>query len=200
MGLTTTKETIERDSWLGSKRATYRVQKATLTVNDKVQKVEEFSNYLITPMKKRYDVVFRSTAVTFKALSCWLNLEVSDKAPKNWKRKRQAINERIISLTRCPKEGATIEEIDPNDPPETETPYMKTEEDIPKVVTLGRLEVNDRLGDIPAVLRYNILRKKNNIDIQQWKSYPGISKIVDIARRVTEEGDKSNIEELAGML
>ena len=98
--LTTTEETIERDSWLGSKRATYRVQKATLTVKDKVQKVEEFSNYLITPMKKRYDVVFRSTAVTFKAISCWLNLEVSDKAPKYWKRKRQAINERIISLTR----------------------------------------------------------------------------------------------------
>ena len=56
--LTTTKETIESDSWLGSKRATYRVQKATLTVRDKVLKVEEFSNYLITPMKKRYDVVF----------------------------------------------------------------------------------------------------------------------------------------------
>ena len=77
---------------------------------------------------------------------------------------------------------------------------MKTEEDIPKVATLGRLEVNDRLRDIPAVLQYNILRKKDNIDIQQWKSYPGVSKIVDIARKVTEEGDTSNIEELAGML
>ena len=37
---------------------------------------------------------------------------------------------------------------------------MKTEEDIPKVATLGRLEVNDRLRDIPAVIRYNILQKK----------------------------------------
>ena len=165
--LTTTEETIERDSWLGNKRATYRVQKATLTVKEKVKKVEEFSNYLITPMRKRYDLVFRSTAVTFKAINCWLNLEVSDKAPRHWKRKRQAINQRIISLSRCPKEGATIEEIDSNDPSESETQYVKTEEDIPKVATLGRLEVNDRLRDIPAVLQYNILRKKDNIDIQR---------------------------------
>ena len=134
-------------------------------MKDKVLKVEEFSNYLITPMKKRYDVVFRSTTVTFKAIRCWLNLEVSDKAPKHWERKRQAINDRIISLTRCPKEEATIEEVDPNDPSEAETLYIKTEEDIPKVATLGRLEVNDRLRDIPAAMRYNILRKKDNSDI-----------------------------------
>ena len=57
--ITTTNETIKNESWLGSKRATYRVQKATLTVKDKVSKVEEFSNYLISPMKRRYDIVFR---------------------------------------------------------------------------------------------------------------------------------------------
>ena len=91
--LTTTKETIENDSWLGSKRATYRVQRATLTVRDKVLKVEEFSNYLISPMKKRYDVVFRSTTVTFKAIRCWLNLDLSDEAPKNWVKKRRAIDD-----------------------------------------------------------------------------------------------------------
>ena len=68
--IATSNETIENESWLGSKRATYRVQKATLTVKDKVSKVEEFSNYLISPMKKRYDVVFRSTTVTFKAIRC----------------------------------------------------------------------------------------------------------------------------------
>ena len=159
------------------------MQKATLTVKEKVQKVEEFSNYLITPMKKRYDVVFRSTAVTFKAISCWLNLEVSDKAPKHWEGKRQAINERIINLSRCPKKAATIEEIDPNDPAESETQYVRTDEDKPKVATLGRLEINDRLRDIPAVIQYNILRKKDDIDIQRWKSYKGVSKIIDIARK-----------------
>ena len=136
------------------------MQKATLTVKEKVQKVEEFSNYLISPMRKRYDLVFRSTAVTFKAISCWLNLELSDRAPRNWKRKRQAINERIINLSRCPKKAATIEEIDPNDPAESETQYVRTDEDKPKVATLGRLEINDRSRDIPAVIQYNILQKK----------------------------------------
>ena len=146
--------------------------------------------------------MFRSTAVTFKAINCWLNLELSDKAPRHWEKKRQVINERIINLSRCPKKEATIEEIDPDDPSESETLYVKTEEDLPKVATLGRLEINDRLRDIPAVIQYNILRKKDNIDIQQWKSYPGVSKIIDIARKVTKEGDtsNSNIEELAGIL
>ena len=158
-----------------------------VTVKEKVQKVEEFSNYLISPMRKRYDLVFRSTAVTFKAINCWLNLELSDRAPRNWKRKRQAISERIINLSRCPKKAATIEEIDPNDPAESETQYVKTEEDIPKVATLGRLEVNDRLRDIPAVIQYNILRKKDNARIQQWKTYPGVEKIIDMARKITEK-------------
>ena len=151
-------------------------------------------------MKKRYDLVFRSTAVTFKAINCWLNLEVSDKAPRHWKRKRQAINERIINLPRCPKTAATIEEIDPNDPAESETQYVRTDEDKPKVATLGRLEINDRSRDIPAVIQYNILRKKDNARIQQWKTYPGVEKIIDMARKITEKGDTSNIEELAGML
>ena len=117
--IATSNETIENESWLGSKRATYRVQKVTLTVKDKVSKVEEFSNYLISPMKRRYDVVFRSTTVTFKAIRCWLNLQLSDKAPKNWVQKRQAIDGRILSLTRCPKKGATIEEVGPDETEET---------------------------------------------------------------------------------
>ena len=51
--IATNNETIENESWLGSKRATYRVQKATLTVGDKVSKVEDFKNYLISPMKRQ---------------------------------------------------------------------------------------------------------------------------------------------------
>ena len=31
-------------------------------------------------------------------------------------------------------------------------------------------------------LEYNILRRNNNEEIQMWKSYPGISKIIKIAR------------------
>ena len=124
--IATTNETIENESWLGSKRSTFRVQKATLSVKDRVSKVEEFSNYLISPMRKRYDVVFRSITVTFKAIICWLNLEMSDKAPRNWIKKRQAISERILDLTRCPKKEATIEEIALDDSDKSDIRLEKT--------------------------------------------------------------------------
>ena len=124
--IATSDETIENESWLGSKRATYRVQKAMLTVKDKVSKVEEFSNYLISPMKRRYDVVFRSTTITFKAIRCWLSLELSDKAPKHWSKRRQTIDERILSLTRCPKKDATIEEVGPDETVEIDTILDRT--------------------------------------------------------------------------
>ena len=169
-------------------------------MKEKVQKAEEFSNYLISPMRKRYDLVFRSTAVTFKAISCWLNLELSARAPRNWERKRQVINERLINLSRCPKKTASIEEIESSDPAESDTQYVRTDEDKPKVATLGRLEINDRLRDIPAVLQYNILRKKDNAKIQQWKTYPGVEKIINMARNIIDKGDISNVEELAGLL
>ena len=141
------------------------MQKATLTVKDKVSKVEEFSNYLISPMKRRYDIVFRSTTVTFRAIRCWLNLELSDKAPRHWLRKRQEIDERILSLTRCPKKGATIEEISPGETAETNTEFNRSTEDRPKVKTLNRIEVDARLNDIPGVLQYSVLKRENNQNI-----------------------------------
>ena len=158
--IATTNETIENESWLGSKRSTFRVQKATLSVKDRVSKVEEFSNYLISPMRKRYDVVFRSTTVTFKAIICWLNLEMSDKAPRDWVRKRQAISERIQDLTRCPKKEATIEEIASDDTKRDDAKFERTPQDAPKVKTLNRVEIDDRLNDIPGALAYNILKKR----------------------------------------
>ena len=81
--IATTDETVENESWFGSKRSSYRAQKATLTVREKVNKVEEFSNYLMSPLRKRYDVFFRSSTVTFKAIRCWLKLKTSDSTPRN---------------------------------------------------------------------------------------------------------------------
>ena len=52
----TTDETIENESWFGSKRSSYKAQKATLTVRERVNKVGEFSNYLMSPLRRRYDV------------------------------------------------------------------------------------------------------------------------------------------------
>ena len=104
-------ETIENESWLDSKRSGYRAQKATQTVRERFKKVEIFSNYLMSPLRKRYDTFFRATTVAFKAIRCWLRLKVSDKAPKNWAAKRIEIDERIMKFTSCPKKEASIEEV-----------------------------------------------------------------------------------------
>ena len=42
--IATTDETVEEESWLNNKTSGYRAQKATLTVREKVKKVEEFSH------------------------------------------------------------------------------------------------------------------------------------------------------------
>ena len=143
---------------------------------------------------------FRSTTVIFKAIRCWLKLKISDKEPRNWVRKRKEIDERIMNLTRCPKKEATIEEIRPGDTVETNTGFDRSDEDKPKVGNLNRIEMDARQNRIPGVLKYNILRRKGNESIQRWKSYPGISKIVEIARKVTEEDDTSNIGNLLQLL
>ena len=75
-----------------------------------MRKVELVSNYLMSRLRKRYDVFFRSTMVAFKAIRCWLRVKLSDKAPKNWATKRREIDERIMRFTRCPNKEATREE------------------------------------------------------------------------------------------
>ena len=68
--IATDKETIENESWLNKKNSGYRAQKATQTVRERIKKVESFSNYLMSPLRKRYDVFFRSTMIAFKAIRC----------------------------------------------------------------------------------------------------------------------------------
>ena len=85
---------------MNKKTAGYRAQKATKTVRAKITQVEEFSKYLISPMKKKYDVFFRLTMIAFKAIWCWLKLKISKQAPKNWFDKRKRIDDRITALVR----------------------------------------------------------------------------------------------------
>ena len=87
--IATDNDIIENESWLSKKSSGYRAQKATLTVKERVRKVEVFSNYLMSPLRKRYDVFFRSTMGAFKALRCWLKAKLSNKVPKNWDKKRK---------------------------------------------------------------------------------------------------------------
>ena len=79
-----------------------------MTVKEKVRKVELFSNYLMSPLRKRYDLFFRSTMGAFKAIRCWLRAKLSNKAPKNWEIKRKEIDERLVRFIRLPKQKATI--------------------------------------------------------------------------------------------
>ena len=50
--ITMNNDTIENESWLSKKSSGYRAQKATMTVKERVSKVEAFSNYLVSPLRK----------------------------------------------------------------------------------------------------------------------------------------------------
>ena len=65
---------------------------------------------------------------------------------------------------------------------------------------LNRIKIDIRQNEISEVLKYNILRREDNQGLQNWKSYPGISNIVEIARQITEKGDTSSIGNFAEMM
>ena len=173
--IATTDETVENESWLSNKSSGYRAQKATQTVRERVRKVEEFSNYLMSPLRKRYDVFFRSMMVAFKAIRCWLRMKPSDEAPKNWTTKRREIDERIMNLTRCPNKEATIEEANIEETTENEKEEYRIGNNKTTIVrNLSRMEIGSRSNDIKKVLEYNILKRKSDENIQVWKSFAGL--------------------------
>ena len=43
---------VNREHWLNTKTTGYRAQKATSTIKSKITQVENFSNYLISPIRK----------------------------------------------------------------------------------------------------------------------------------------------------
>ena len=180
---------------MNKKTSGYRAPKATKTVRDKVGQVEEFSKYLMSPLKKRYDVFFRSNMVAFKAIWCWLKLKLSKKAPKNWAEKRKRIDDRITKLIRSPKREASIEEI-----PSEKGESINKNDNVPTVKNKERLAIEAREEDIEKVLRYNILQRGKDDHIQDWKSYPGLEKIIDMARDMTTTGNMRNIDILATMM
>ena len=105
--------------------------------------------------------------VAFKAIQCWLRLKLSDKAPRTWAEKRKKIDDKITNLTRGPEREASIEEIS-----ESEEEEYKNEDNIPTIRNLKRMEVESRGNDIEKVIKYNILKRKKDENIQIWKSYP----------------------------
>ena len=105
-----------------------------------------------------------------------------------------------MRFTSCPKKEASIEEVNIEETDENDAETYRTENDETEIKNLGRLEIEARSTDIKKVLEYNILKRQSDDNIQTWKSYPGISKIVETARNVIEKGDTSNIGELAKMM
>ena len=135
---------------------------------------------------------------TLKAIRCWLKAKPTDLAPKGWIKKREKINDRIEKFEKISNYEATIEEID-----DEENIEQKREEGSckPEIVkNRGRLDMESRHQNAYKALEYNILRKDDNEELQRWKSYPGISKIVKIARNIIENDDKEDIDILVDMM
>ena len=192
--LTFSKEAISDESWLHKKTSGYRTQKATLSVKEKVGRVDTFSNYLISPLRKRYDTFFKSTMCILKAMRCWLKLKPTDSVPKGWLNKREKIYNRIEQLDKTSIREATIEEID-------DKVIEKIEANKPEV-TKNRKRVNmaSRIRNSYEAITFNILRREEYEELQNWKSYPGINKIVKLARNVVEKNARNEIANLIKMM
>ena len=130
-----------------------------------------------------------------KAIRCWLRLKVSEKAPKNWSEKRIRIDDRITALVRNSVSSASIEEL----PVESDT-KANDNHDYPNVSKKDRLEIGQRCLDMKGVIEYNILTKKEDRKINDWRSYPGLDNIIDTAREIIETGKKEQIEKLAELM
>ena len=184
--LTYDKEVINNESWMHKKVSGFRTQKATLSVKEKLEKVEEFSEYLISPLRKSYDTVFKSMMCTLKALRCWLKLKPSRMIPKGWIEKRQKISERLDNLDNEINKD-TLEDVTTNEVNYEEIGVKKIRK---------RLNLADQVQRSYGAIEFNILRRKKNEEIQEWKSYPGIEKIVRLSRDIVENNDTGRLLEL----
>ena len=60
--------------------------------------------------------------------------------------------------------------------------------------------MESRLQSASEELKYNILRRDNNEELQEWKSYPGIKDIVRIARNAIEDNDRQDMDMLIELM
>ena len=164
----------------------FRTQRATMSVKEKIEKVDEFSGYLISPLKKKYDTFFKSTMCTLKALRCWLKLKTTDSMPKGWLNKRQKIYDRLEKLDNDIGKEDTEEKV-----------MEESEKDNIEVRRIQRrVNLADKIKSSYEAITFNILRREKNKELQEWKSYPGIEKIVHLSRNIVEKNETSKIMEL----
>merc|ERR1712189_167073 len=127
---------------------------------------------------------WKSTMCTLKALRCWLKLKPSKSIPKGWLEKRQKICERLEKLDNEVCED-TIEETVTE-----ELEFIETKK------TRKKLNLADQIQRSYGAKDFNILRRGNNEEMQEWKSYPGMEKIVRLSRDIVEKNDVERLMEL----
>ena len=89
---------------------------------------------------------------------------------------------------------ATIEEIDDK---EIEEARLSK----PEVIkNRKRVDMESRIRSSYEAIDFNILRRKENEELQNWKSYPGIENIVRLARDVVENNARNEITKLIEMM
>ena len=75
-----------------------------------------------------------------------------------------------MKFTSCPKEEASIEEVNGEETEVDNKETYRDENDKPEIRNLGRLEIETRSTDIKKVIDYNILKRHSdeNIQIISW--------------------------------
>ena len=91
--------------------------------------------------------------------------------------------------------SATLEEL-----PVEPTTKADDNSEHPKASKKGRLELSQRYPDLEKVKQYNMLAKKDDNMIKEWKSYPGLAPIISMAREVLDTGKTTQIEKLTKLM
>lgn len=132
---------------------------------------------------------------TLKAIRCWLKLKTTESVPKGWQKKREEIYNRIENFDKKSICEATIEEIDDKE-------LEKVGLSKPEVIkSRERTNMVSRIrNSYEAIKNFDILRRKENEELQNWKSYPGLENIVRLARDVVENNARDNIVKLIEMM
>ena len=115
-----------------------------------------------------------------------VKLKATNSMPKGWLNKRQKIYDRLEKLDNAIGEEATEEKV------------MKESEKDNIEVRNNQKRVNlaDKIKNSYEAIAFNILRREKNKELQEWKSYPGIEKIVHLSRNIIEKNETSRIMEL----
>ena len=113
-------------------------------------------------------------------------LKATNSMPSGWLDKREKIYNRLEKL-------------------DNTTGYEVTKDKVTKELDEDKTEVEKRqkrvnlaakIKNSYEAISFNILRREKNKELQEWKSYPGIEKIVHLSRNIVEKNETSRIMEL----